>query len=71
MTRKEWLSLSTKERVQLRRKYNSLWYRTLRAADEIDNILTLYYGKAWTRFKDFVFAILVVLGCSINEINFN
>lgn len=70
MTRKEWLSLSTKERVQLRRKYNSLWYRTLRAVDEIDNILTLYYGKAWTRFKDFVFAILVVLGCSINEINF-
>lgn len=70
MTRKEWLSLSTKERVQLRRKYNSLWYRTLRAADSIDNILTLYYGKAWTRFKDFVFAILVVLGCSINEINF-
>lgn len=70
MTRKEWLSLSTKERVQLRRKYNSLWYRTLRASDEIDNILTLYYGKAWTRFKDFVFAILVVLGCSINEINF-
>lgn len=70
MTRKEWLSLSTKERVQLRRKYNSLWYRTLRAADEIDNILALYYGKAWIRFKDFVFAILVVLGCSINEINF-
>lgn len=70
MTRKEWLSLSTKERVQLRRKYNSLWYRTLRAADEIDNILALYYGKAWTRFKDFVFAIIVVLGCSINEINF-
>ncbi len=70
MTREEWLSLSTKERVQLRRKYNSLWYRTLRAAEEIDNILTLYYGEAWTRFKDFVFAILVVLGCSINEINF-
>lgn len=70
MTRKEWLSLSTKERVQLRRKYNSFWYRTLRAAEEIDNTLTLYYGKAWTRFKDFVFAILVVLGCSINEINF-
>ena len=70
MTKKEWLSLSTKERVQLRRKYNSLWYRTLRAADEIDNILALYYDKAWIRFKDFVFAILVVLGCSINEINF-
>lgn len=70
MTRKEWLSLSTKERVQLRRKYNSFWYRTLRAAEEIDNTLTLYYGKAWTRFKDFIFAILVVLGCSINEINF-
>ena len=70
MNRKEWLNLSTKERVQLRRKYNSLWYRTLRAAEGIDNILTLYYGKAWTCFKDFVFAILVVLGCSINEINF-
>ena len=70
MTREEWLSLSTKERVQLRRKYNSLWYRTLRAVDEIDNILTLYYGKAWTRFKEFVFALLFVLGCSINDINF-
>ena len=70
MTREDWLSLSTKERVQLRRKYNSLWYRTLRAVDEIDNILTLYYGKAWTRFKEFVFALLFVLGCSINDINF-
>lgn len=70
MTRKEWLSLSTKERVQLRRKYNSLWYRTLRAAEEIDNILTLYYGKTWTRLKDFVFAILVIIGCSINDFNF-
>ncbi len=70
MTRKEWLSLSTKERVHLRRKYNSLWYRTLKAAEEIDNILTLYYGKAWTLFKDFVFALLFVLGCSINDINF-
>lgn len=70
MTRKEWLSLSTKERVQLRRKNNSLWYRTLRAAEEIDRVLTMYYGKAWTRFKEFVFALLFVLGCSINDINF-
>lgn len=70
MTRKEWLRLSTKERVQLRRKNNSLWYRTLRAAEEIDRVLTMYYGKAWTRFKEFVFALLFVLGCSINDINF-
>lgn len=66
MNRNEWLSLSTAERVAIKRHERSIAYRGACAAREIDGTLSRYFPAEWDAAKNVALAVLLAVGCSLN-----